>query len=99
LGEAVVKSNMEVMTQGFERVQEIRVGKLESKDRSSLRGEPLRPTVNDDNDNVCHLGCRSFPVPAGQAERTPVTRIASFDAEFRSSYGYNQPSSPLASVG
>ena len=43
LGEAVVKSNMEVMTQGFERVQEIRVGKLEAKDRSSLRGEALLP--------------------------------------------------------
>ncbi len=37
-------------------------------------------------------GCRSYPVPAGQAERTPVTRIATFDAEFRSGYGYNQPS-------
>ena len=40
-----------------------------------------------------------IPVPAGQAERTPVTRIATFDAEFRSGYGYNQPSSALASVG
>ena len=38
-------------------------------------------------------------MPAGQAERTPVTRIASFDAEFRSGYGYDQPSSALASVG
>jgi pyruvate-ferredoxin/flavodoxin oxidoreductase len=99
LGEAVVKSNMEVMTQGFERVQEIRVGKLEAKDRSSLRGEALLPAVIDDNGNECHLGCRSFPAPAGQAERTPVTRIATFDAEFRSGYGYNQPSSALASVG
>jgi len=99
LGEAVVNSNMEVMTQGFERVQEIRVGKLEAKDRSSLRGEALLPAVIDDNGNGCHLGCRSFPAPAGQAERTPVTRIATFDAEFRSDYGYNQPSSALASVG
>ena len=95
LGEAVVKSNMEVMTQGFERVQEIRVGKLEAEDRSSLRGVALQPSVIDDNSN----GCRSFPAPAGQAERTPVTRIATFDAEFRSGYGYNQPSSALASVG
>src|SRR5271166_2190846 len=99
LGEAVVKSNMEVMTQGFERVQEIRVGKLEAKDHSSLRGVALQPTVTDDNGNGCHFGCRSFPAPAGQAERTPVTRIATFDAEFRSGYGYNQPSSALASVG
>jgi len=99
LGEAVVKSNMEVMTQGFEQVQEIRVGKLEAKDRSSLRGEALLPTVCGDNGDSCHFGCRSFPVPAGQAERTPLTRIAIFDAEFRSGYGYNQPSSALASVG
>ncbi|MFZ0862450.1 MAG: 2-oxoacid:acceptor oxidoreductase family protein, partial [Candidatus Sulfotelmatobacter sp.] len=95
LGEAVVKSNMEVMTQGFERVQEIHVGTLEAKDRSSLRGVALLPAVKDDHGN----GGRSFPAPAGQAERTPVTRIATFDAEFRSGYGYNQPSSALASVG
>src|SRR5208337_4243216 len=99
LGEAVVKSNMEVMTQGFEQAQEIRVGKLEAKDRSSLRGEALLPTVCGDNGDSCNFGCRSFPVPAGQAERTPLTRIATFDAEFRSGYGYNQPSSALASVG
>ena len=49
LGEAVVKSNMEVMTQGFERVHEIRVGKLEAKDRSSMRGVALEPTATDDN--------------------------------------------------
>jgi pyruvate-ferredoxin/flavodoxin oxidoreductase len=95
LGEAVVKSNMEVMTQGFERVQEIRVGKLEAKDRSSMRGEALQPAVVGDNGN----GCRAVPVPAGQAERTPFTRIATFDAEFRSGFGYNQPSSALASIG
>jgi pyruvate-ferredoxin/flavodoxin oxidoreductase len=99
LGEAVVKSNMEVMTQGFEQVQEIRVGKLEAKDRSAMRGEALLPTVCGDNGDSCHFGCRSFPVPAGQAERTPLTRIATFDAEFRAGYGYNQPSSALASVG
>jgi len=99
LGEAVVKSNMEVMTQGFERVQEIRVGEIEAKDRSSLRGEALLPTVCGDNGDSCHFGCRSVPLPAGQAERTPVTRIATFDAEFRSGFGYNQPSSALASVG
>ena len=99
LGEAVVKSNMEVMTQGFERVQEIRVGELEAKNRSSMRGEALLPPVTDDTGNECHPGCRSYPVPTGQAERTPVTRIATFDAEFRSGYGYNQPSSALASVG
>jgi len=99
LGEAVVKSNMEVMTQGFERVREINVGKLEAPDRSTLRGVALLPAVGDDNGGGCNFGCRSHPVPAGQDERTPVTRVATFDAEFRAGYGYNQPSSPLASVG
>src|SRR5207244_4948433 len=41
LGDGVVASNMEVMTQGFERVREIRVGELSAPDRSTLRGRPL----------------------------------------------------------
>ena len=40
LGDAVVNSNMEVMTQGFERVREIRVGEMEAPDRSSLGEKP-----------------------------------------------------------
>ena len=35
LGEGVVKSNMEVMTQGFSRVREIPVGELNAADRST----------------------------------------------------------------
>jgi pyruvate-ferredoxin/flavodoxin oxidoreductase len=95
LGDAVVTSNMEVMTQGFERVREIRIGALEAPDRSTLRGKPLLPVV--DGGNGC--GCRATPIPAGQAERTPLTRIATFDREFRAGLGYNQPASPLSSVG
>src|SRR6185436_9198889 len=38
LGDAVVVSNMEVMTQGFERVQEIPIGDITASDRSSMRG-------------------------------------------------------------
>jgi pyruvate-ferredoxin/flavodoxin oxidoreductase len=98
LGEAVVSSNMEVMTQGFERVREIRIGDLEAADRSTLRGKPILPVV-DGNGGGNGCGCRSVPIPEGQAERTPLTRIASFDAEFRSGYGYNQPATPLASLG
>jgi pyruvate-ferredoxin/flavodoxin oxidoreductase len=99
LGDAVVASNMEVMTQGFERVREIRVGALEAPDRSTLRGRAFLPVVGDGDapGNAC--GCRSHAVPDGQRPRTPVTRVASFDAEFRSGLGYNQPASPLASVG
>jgi pyruvate-ferredoxin/flavodoxin oxidoreductase len=100
LGDAVVNSNMEVMTQGFERVREIRVGEMEAPDRSSLRGEALLPVVsNASAEEGCGSGCRSHAAPPGQASRTPVTTIAMFDSEFRSNYGYNQPASPLASVG
>ena len=98
LGDAVVKSNMEVMTQGFEQVHEIRVGEMEAPDRSTLRGVPLLPMVAD-NGHACGTGCRSHEIPDGQSQRTPLTRIATFDAEFRSGYGYNQPASPLIAVG
>jgi pyruvate-ferredoxin/flavodoxin oxidoreductase len=100
LGDAVVQSNMEVMTQGFEKVREIRVGEMEAPDRSTLRGEALLPVLaNQAEGDGCGSGCRSVPVPPGQGERTPLTRISVFDAEFRSGFGYNQPASPLASVG
>src|SRR5450631_1667825 len=98
LGSAVVKSNMEVMTQGFEQVCEIRVGELNALDRSSLRGIALLPTFSEDGD-TCGIGCRSYPAPEGQAERTPVTQIATFDGQFRAGLGYNQPSNAYASVG
>jgi pyruvate-ferredoxin/flavodoxin oxidoreductase len=97
LGDAVVSSNMEVMTQGFERVREIRVGEVEAQDRSTLRGQPLLPLLTGGGDCTC--GRRSSSIPSGQHGRTPVTQIATFNAEFRSGYGYNQPSSTYASVG
>jgi pyruvate-ferredoxin/flavodoxin oxidoreductase len=100
LGDAVVKSNMEVMTQGFERVREIRVGELAAADRSTLRGQALLPVMaGNGGGNGCGSGCRSHAIPEGQDERTPLTRITSFDQEFRAGLGYNQPASPLASLG
>jgi len=99
LGEAVVNSNMEVMKQGFELVREIRVGDLDAPDRSTLRGVALLPAVADHGGDGCHLGCRSTAPPANQPERTPVTRIASFDSQFRAGLGYHQPSNAYASVG
>ena len=100
LGDAVVNSNMEVMTKGFELVREIKVGELEAPDRSTLRGQALLPVVGGNGDGAgCGSGCRSHPIPEGQDERTPLTRVAVFDAEFRSTYGYDQPASPLASLG
>src|SRR5207247_8286072 len=47
LGEGVVKSNMEVMTQGFELVREIKIGELNAADRSTLRGQALLPVVQE----------------------------------------------------
>ena len=103
LGPAVVESNMEVMTQGFGRVREIPIGEVNAADRSTLRGLPLlplaaTPQAAEANGGGCST-CRSHPAPEGQDERTPVTRIASFDGEFRSDYGYDQPASPLAAMG
>ena len=99
LGEAVVNSNMEVMIQGFERVREIPVGELQAPDRSTLRGDALLPIAFDQGSDACRSGCRSTPIPVTQSGRTPVTRVATFNAEFRSGFGYNQPSSAYASVG
>jgi pyruvate-ferredoxin/flavodoxin oxidoreductase len=92
LGEAVVESNMTVMTDGFERVREVPCGELEASDRSSLRGIPLLPKGD------CST-CRGVARPEGQAERTPLTQIETFDSEFRAGFGYDQPASALASVG
>jgi pyruvate-ferredoxin/flavodoxin oxidoreductase len=103
LGEAVVASNMEVMTQGFERVREINIGALQAPDRSSLRGQALLPVLNGSVPGAvatgCGSGCRSHTLPAGQSERTPYTQTAAFDALFRAGLGYDQPASPLSALG
>jgi len=100
LGEAVVASNMEVMAQGFERVREIRVGEIEAPDRSTLRGKALLPVVFENgHDDTCGSGCRAHAKPVGQEDRTPLTRIESFDALFRAGLGYEQPANAYASLG
>jgi pyruvate-ferredoxin/flavodoxin oxidoreductase len=96
LGDAVVASNMEVMTQGFERVREINIGALSAPDRSTLRGQALLPMLNG-NAEAC--GCRSHMRPADQAEHPPVARIEEFDGLFRAGLGYNQPASAYAALG
>jgi pyruvate-ferredoxin/flavodoxin oxidoreductase len=99
-GDSVVRSNMQVMTQGFSRVREIPVGDLDAADRSSLRGLPILPSAISTNGSGAGCAtCRSHAIPDGQAARTPVTQVASFDGEFRSDYGYDQPASPLAAMG
>lgn len=96
LGDAVVESNMEVMTQGFERVREIKVGEMAAPDRSTLRGQPILPILGAD---TCGSGCRSHAAPDGQTERTPLTQIEQFDKLFRAGLGYDQPASPLSALG
>jgi len=99
-GDAVVQSNMEVMTQGFEQVSELPVGELAAADHSSLRGEALLPILEAvPAGESCGTGCRSHAMPAGQAARTPLASVANFDAEFRAGFGYDQPSTPLAAMG
>ena len=99
LGEAVVASNMEVMMQGFSQVKEIKIGALAAADHSSLRGQALLPILELATAGGCSTGCRSTAIPAGQGPRTPISRVANFDAEFRSSFGYNQPATPLSAMG
>jgi pyruvate-ferredoxin/flavodoxin oxidoreductase len=100
LGDAVVQSNMEVMMQGFSQVKEIKIGALAAADRSSLRGEALLPILElATAGGACGIGCRSTPLPAGQAKRAPLDSVAYFDAQFRSTYGYNQPATPLSAMG
>lgn len=95
-GDAVVESNMNVMIQGFERVQEVPYGELEAPDRSAMQGKRLLPVI-DTTKSLPVLG--SIPKPAAQPERPPVARTSYFDAEYRSGLGYHQPASPLAAVG
>ena len=99
LGDAVVQSNMEVMTQGFEQVKEIKIGVLTAADRSTLRGQALLPILELATAGGCSTGCRTTPLPAGQAARPPIDSIAAFDAEFRSTFGYDQPATPLSAMG
>ena len=100
LGDAVVQSNMEVMIQGFDQVKEIKIGALAAADRSTLRGAALLPILElATAGGSCGTGCRSTALPTGQEKRAPLASVANFDAQFRSTYGYNQPATPLSALG
>src|SRR5436190_15785159 len=102
-GEAVVTSNMQVMEQGFSRVQEINYGTQQDPDRSSMRNPPVRPI--GENPMIptagCGVGCGNppIPVPATQTPRYAFQTLAKFDSEYRSGLAYHQPAGALASVG
>jgi pyruvate-ferredoxin/flavodoxin oxidoreductase len=93
-GEAVVESNMRVMTAGLERVREVPRGAVDAPDNSKMRGDRLHP-LNENDGFELPTGCGG----ACQPERAPVQTAALFDSEFRADYGYDQPASPLAAVG
>jgi len=114
LGDAVVASNMAVMTQGMELCKEIVYGRVDAPDRSGLRGTPLLPGCGVVDRVAVHQGTlqqgngHSGNGPSGnghggngktQPVRAPIHQLATFDAEFRSGLGYHQPASTLASVG
>jgi pyruvate-ferredoxin/flavodoxin oxidoreductase len=70
LGDAVVQSNMEVMTQGFEQVKEIRIGEARSGRSSSLarRGaaaDSRKRCGVRNGDRSCGTLDAGPPVPAG----------------------------------
>jgi pyruvate-ferredoxin/flavodoxin oxidoreductase len=101
-GDAVVASNMTVMTEGFTRVSEIKIGRRDDPDRSSMRN-PLLAPIGDHNfpptAGCGPSGCGSIPMPAAQPARAPFQTLAKFDSEFRAGLGYHQPAGALASVG
>jgi len=101
-GDAVVASNMTVMTEGFSLVQEIKIGQREDPDRSSMRNPLLAPLGDHQFPPTAGCGpagCGSIAMPAAQAARAPFQTIAKFDSEFRAGLGYHQPAGALASIG
>jgi pyruvate-ferredoxin/flavodoxin oxidoreductase len=101
-GDAVVASNMTVMTEGFKRVTEIKYGRTDDPDRSSMRNPLLKPMGDHEmipTAGCGAAGCAPVSAPAAQPARAPFQTLAKFDAEYRSGLGYHQPASALASLG
>ena len=77
-GEAVVESNMEVMTQGFNLTQEIVYGEVDDPDTSSMRLSPLAPLTDHEiapTAGCAESGCDSCSPPEGQPERPEVMTL------------------------
>ncbi len=87
-GDDVVNSNMTVMKAGFEQVKQVPIGKVDAPDASDFVGHVISP---------CGIDIPTFP--KDKEGKSPIHTVTAFDAEFRAGYGYNQPSTPLASVG
>lgn len=97
LGEAVVQSNMTVMTEGFKSVRPLPHGDVNAPDRSAMRGSMIAPCGKPE------LNLEEEPIPDElsrfEEEETPLHSREFFDREYFAGLGYNQPASPLASVG
>ncbi|MDH3649611.1 MAG: 2-oxoacid:acceptor oxidoreductase family protein, partial [Saprospiraceae bacterium] len=97
-GEDVVASNMQVMRQGFRTVMEVPHGEVDDVDLSSFMGHVIQPceiTLSDVPSN----GNGKSNGSSNGSSRAPLFQMSTFDAEFRSGLGYNQPSSALSAVG
>ena len=84
-GEKVVESNMRVMQAGYDNVIRLEYGDVDAPDTSAFVGSMIHP-------------CGISP-PDKPKDKAPVFKMETFDKEFRSGLGYNQPASALASVG
>lgn len=91
-GDAVVASNMEVMTKGQELITEIPHGPVDGPDRSSMRLPALEAC------GTCAIEVPSTEPAAQQEVRIPLTMISTFNKEYKAGLGYDQPATPLASV-
>ncbi|MEZ5175450.1 MAG: 2-oxoacid:acceptor oxidoreductase family protein [Acidimicrobiia bacterium] len=91
-GDAVVESNMKVMTDGFDQVVEIEHGDPDAPDRSSMRLSALAACGS------CSVEVPAAVAPKQQETRIPLTLASTFNKEFKAGLGYNQPSTPLSSV-
>jgi pyruvate-ferredoxin/flavodoxin oxidoreductase len=102
-GDAVVDSNMKVMEQGFERVQEIITGDESAADRSSMRRQPLAPDAQTYHilpTAGCSLPNTQWMEPSPeQKAKPPILTLAKFDSEFRAGKGYHQPAGALSALG
>ena len=91
-GDAVVESNMKVVTQGHDEIVDIPYGPIDAPDRSSMRLPALEAC------GTCAVDVPLAEPPEAQDVRIPLTNLSTFNKEYKAGLGYNQPSTPLSSV-
>jgi pyruvate-ferredoxin/flavodoxin oxidoreductase len=87
-GEAVVESNMTVMQAGFDQVSVIEPGAVDAPDSSSFISSLTLPCTQVQPGRL-----------QKEDEKVPMFSMENFNSEFSAGLGYDQPASPLASVG